>query len=107
MEETVKMVLQDAHFLIFISRSEGWPKAVSEAMWWGCIPITTPVSCVPWMLVNGNRGELVTGAVNQITSLIEAYISDQERFNNKSRSAMEWSREYTLERFEKENKNLI
>ena len=105
--ETVKKVLQEAHFLIFISRSEGWPKAVSEAMWWGCIPITTPISCVPWMLDNGNRGELVTGEVNQITSLIEAYISDQERFNNKSRSAMEWSREYTLERFEKEIKNLI
>ena len=105
--ETVKKVLQEAHFLIFISRSEGWPKAVSEAMWWGCIPITTPVSCVPWMLDNGNRGELVTGEVNQITSLIESYISDQERFNNKSRSAMEWSREYTLERFEKEIKNLI
>ena len=105
--ETVKRVLQDAHFLIFISRSEGWPKAVSEAMWWGCIPITTPVSCVPWMLDNGNRGELVTGEVNQITSLIEPYISDQERFNNKSRSVMEWSREYTLERFEKEIKNLI
>lgn len=105
--EVVKKVLQNAHFLIFISRSEGWPKAVSEAMWWGCIPITTPVSCVPWMLDNGNRGELVTGEVKEITSLIEDYIFDQQRFNNKSRSAMEWSREYTLERFKEEIKNLI
>jgi len=105
--ETVKQVLIESHFLIFISKSEGWPKAVSEAMWWGCLPITTPVSCVPWMLDNGNRGELVTGEVNQITSLIEDYISDHERFSSKSYSAMKWSREYTLERFEEEIKNLI
>ena len=105
--EVVKKVLQNAHFLIFISRSEGWPKAVSEAMWWGCIPITTAVSCVPWMLDNGSRGELVSGDVNQITLLIEDYISDQERYNYKSYSAMQWSREYTLEKFEEEIKQLI
>lgn len=105
--ETVKDVLKKSHFLIFISRSEGWPKAVSEAMWWGCIPITTPVSCVPWMLDNGIRGELVKGEVSEITSLIEDYITDQYRFNKKSKKAMDWSREYTLERFESEIKQLL
>ncbi len=105
--EKVKEVLIESHFMIFISRSEGWPKAVSEAMWWGCLPITTPVSCVPWMLDNGSRGELVNGEVSGITSLIEGYFFDQDRFNTKSDNAMAWSREYTLERFEKEIQNLI
>ena len=31
--EKVKDVLKQAHFLVFISKSEGWPKAVAEAMW--------------------------------------------------------------------------
>jgi len=39
-----------SHFLFLASQSEGWPKVVAEAMWHGCIPIATPVSCVPWML---------------------------------------------------------
>ncbi len=105
--ETVKKVLQNAHSLIFISRSEGWPKAVSEAMWWGCIPITTPVSCVPWMLDNGNRGELVAGEAGEIVSIIRHYFSDQAFYDFKSEKALEWAREYTLEKFESEIMNLI
>ena len=42
--------------LIFISKSEGWPKVVAESMWWGCIPISKPVSCIPEMLGYGKRG---------------------------------------------------
>lgn len=105
--KTVKEVLKKSHFLIFISRSEGWPKAVSEAMWWGCLPITSSVSCVPWMLDNGTRGELVDGEVHIITSLIKNYLKDQNRFISKSSRAMVWSREYTLERFESEIKKLF
>lgn len=52
--DRVKEVVKSAHFLVFISRSEGWPKAVAEAMWWGCVPITTAVSCVPQMLGKGD-----------------------------------------------------
>jgi glycosyltransferase involved in cell wall biosynthesis len=39
-----------AHFSFLLSKSEGWPKAVAEAMFWGCIPVASKVSCVPWML---------------------------------------------------------
>ncbi|AGC77428.1 glycosyltransferase involved in cell wall biosynthesis [Nonlabens dokdonensis] len=41
---------KNAHFSFLLSKSEGWPKAVAEAMFWGCIPIASQVSCVPWML---------------------------------------------------------
>ncbi|MDT0688584.1 glycosyltransferase [Salegentibacter sp. F188] len=46
----LKTEYENCHFLILPSRSEGWPKAVAEAMFFGCIPIATPVSCLPWML---------------------------------------------------------
>lgn len=105
--EKVKEVLKESHFLIFMSRSEGWPKAVSEAMWWGCVPVTTPVSCVPWMLGNGSRGELVENNAKKISRIIESYLSDQARFDKKSEEAMEWSREYTLEKFEAEIEKLL
>jgi glycosyltransferase involved in cell wall biosynthesis len=41
---------KNAHFSFLLSKSEGWPKAVAEAMFWGCVPVATEVSCVPWML---------------------------------------------------------
>jgi hypothetical protein len=37
-------------------KSEGWPKAIAEGMFWGCIPVGTAVSCVPFMLDEGKRG---------------------------------------------------
>jgi len=48
--EELKEVYKISHFLILASQSEGWPKAVAEAMFFGCIPVATAVSCVPWML---------------------------------------------------------
>ena len=57
--EELEAAYQKAHFVILPSKSEGWPKAIAEAMFFGCIPIATPVSCVPWMLGFGSRGVLL------------------------------------------------
>ncbi|PRP66977.1 glycosyltransferase [Nonlabens agnitus] len=58
--EVVKKAYKQAHFLFLASQSEGWPKAVAEAMWHGCVPIASPVSCVPWMLNNNGDPDLET-----------------------------------------------
>jgi glycosyltransferase involved in cell wall biosynthesis len=49
-QEVLKEAYKNSHFLVLASKSEGWPKAVAEAMFFGCIPVATGVSCVPWML---------------------------------------------------------
>ena len=103
---TIKHIMQEAHFLILLSRSEGWPKAVSEAMWWGCIPIASPVSCIPQMLGDGARGELVKNS-KEILGAISNYMRDPNLFELKSKKAVSWSREYTLERFSNEIMHLI
>lgn len=105
--EKVKEVLRQAHFLVFISRSEGWPKAVAEAMWWGCIPITTAVSCVSQMLARGERGYLVENNMEVISGIISDSMNDSGKVKQISTLAMNWSREYTLERFESEIIKLI
>ena len=56
----MKKAFIEAHFLIFISKSEGWPKVVAEAMFWKCLPISTDVSCVAYMLDYGKRGTIVS-----------------------------------------------
>jgi glycosyltransferase involved in cell wall biosynthesis len=57
--EELKQAYRNAHFVVLLSKSEGWPKAIAEGMWYGCIPIATAVSCVPWMLNYGSRGILI------------------------------------------------
>lgn len=100
--DRIKTAFQQAHFLIFISQSEGWPKVVAEAMFWGCLPVTTAVSCVPQMLGNGERGELVGADVAEITGKIEFLIQNPKIYQTKTDKAANWSREFTLEKFEKE-----
>jgi len=98
----VKAVLQESHFLVFLSNSEGWPKAVAEAMFWGCVPLTKPVSCVPWMLQNGKRGILAnTMDADLLASELQALCISPARYNAMSEEAARWSRNYTLEKFQK------
>ncbi|PHR74587.1 MAG: glycosyl transferase [Lutibacter sp.] len=103
----IKKAFQKAHFLVFISKSEGWPKVVAEAMFWSCLPITTAVSCVPYMIDNGNRGSLVNANRNQIVKEIETYLNDKELYQKKVEKAKDWSQNYTLEKFESEIKELL
>lgn len=104
----VKKVLQEAHLLVFISKSEGWPKAVAEAMFWGCVPITTRVSCVPQMIGgNGERGFLVTENIDEIVKIITDLREDEMTYTKISKAGSVWSQQYTLERFEKELIKLI
>ena len=100
--ETVKKAYQRAHFLLFISQSEGWPKAVAEAMFWGCLPITSKISCIPYMLANGERGALVNPNTNEIVAVIENYLQHPETYNQQAMKAIQWSRQFTMEKFEEE-----
>jgi glycosyltransferase involved in cell wall biosynthesis len=100
-------VYKKSHFVLLPSKSEGWPKAVAEAMFWKCLPLANPVSCLPTMLDNENRGlflELdLEKDIKQITSLLE----DKSIFKKMSNRASDWSRLYTIQAFEKEIEKLL
>ncbi len=111
--EKLKQAYKKSHFVVLLSNSEGWPKALAEGMWYGCIPVATPVSCVPWMVNYGERGILIPDPgkgsrrkgkkplaeveVSRITGLLE----NPEKMKQMSIAAQEWSQQYTLEKFEK------
>ena len=106
-KETVLEAYQKSHFLILASKSEGWPKVVAEAMFWGCIPVATKVSCVPNMLDGGNRGLLLEmDFENDVTQLTQL-ISNRPFIKQMTEKAVAWSRLYTLEKFESEIKALL
>ncbi|WGD34864.1 glycosyltransferase family 4 protein [Olleya sp. YS] len=105
--ETVKTALQSAHFTILASQSEGWPKALAEAMFFGVIPIATPISCVPNMLDYGKRGILIEPSITDAISKIETHLQSKEQLQQMSKLASNWSQDYTLDAFEAEIKKLI
>ena len=104
----VKSYMQQSHFLTFYGHdSEGWPKVVAEAMFWGCVPLVRSVSCTRYMLGNGERGTIVEDSVESMAGAIAKYIKGPVYYKRTADKAMEWSRQYTLERFEEEIDKLI
>ncbi|WP_035695461.1 glycosyltransferase [Christiangramia portivictoriae] len=92
----------DSHFLLLPSKSEGWPKVVAEAMFFGCVPIVTNISCIPWMLDAGKRGIILdSNFENSIEKIIEI-IKSESIYLQVSKEAQIFSNKYTLERFEEE-----
>ena len=106
-QETVKKAYQNSHFVILPSKSEGWPKALAEGMFWGCVPIGTPVSCVPFMLDFGNRGLLLQLNLEQDIQQLDQVLKSEMDYESKRGKASEWSRKYTLDVFEGEIKKMI
>jgi glycosyltransferase involved in cell wall biosynthesis len=105
--ENLEKAYQESHFVILASKSEGWPKAVAEGMFWGCVPIATKISCVPTMLGDGKRGLFLNNELTTDTKLLIDLLSDEIRYQQMAIDAMNWSRNYTLDTFEKEIKLLL
>jgi len=106
-KEIVKTALKNAHFSILPSKSEGWSKAIAEAMFFGAIPIVTKISCVPYMLDGGNRGILIEPELNEAVKHISNCLKNKENLRLMSEKAMFWSQKYTLDVFEIEIGKLI
>lgn len=106
-KETVKEAFKNSHFLIFISKSEGWPKVVAESMFWKCLPLSSKVSCVPSMIGHGTRGSIVKPNVDDVVKEVEYYLDNESIYLQKTEEACQWSRQYTLEKFDLEIKKLL
>ncbi|MDN3595025.1 glycosyltransferase family 4 protein [Zunongwangia endophytica] len=103
----LKQEYKNAHFSILPSKSEGWPKAVAEAMFFNCVPIATAVSCVPWMLNYGKRGVILNQNFEENISNITRVIENPLAYKAMAKDAGQWSQKYTLEYFESEIRKLL
>lgn len=106
-QEVVKAAYQNSHFVLLPSQSEGWPKAIAEGMFWGCVPIATAVSCVPYMLDYGERGVLLATQLEKDVQQVLTILDDEGNYLDKRKKASEWSRRYTLDVFEHEIKRIV
>ncbi|MBC7523064.1 MAG: glycosyltransferase [Flavobacterium sp.] len=106
-KEKLKDIYQQSNFLILPSKSEGWPKVIAEAMFWGCLPIATSVSCIPNMLDYNKRGVLISNNLELDSLIVEKLIQDKEDYILRCKNAINWSREFTTDKFESEIIKLI
>lgn len=106
-QEIIKKAYQNSHFVVLPSESEGWPKAIAEGMFWGCVPVATSVSCVPFMLDNGNSGILLEMNLENDIRQLEKVLDDESCFQMMSKKGSDWSRTYTLDVFENEIEKLL
>lgn len=106
-KEVIKETFKTAHFSILPSKSEGWPKAIAEAMFFGVIPIATKVSCVPFILDYGKRGILVEPSLEEALNEINIHLKDENQLRLMSKRALNWSQNYTLDVFETEISKLL
>ena len=107
-KKVLKSCLQDAHFCILPSKSEGWPKAIAEGMFFGAIPISTRISCMPWILDDGKRGILIDSELNNaVIAIVEDLNKGDAYLNTMSKNAQDWSQEYTVDRLEHEIEKVV
>ncbi|MFK7030535.1 glycosyltransferase [Flavobacterium oreochromis] len=106
-KENLKEAYLKAHFLILPSESEGWPKVVAEAMFWGTIPLASRVSCVSNMLNNNERGILLNWNLEEDIQHITDLIKNEKLLKMTSQKAQLWSQDYTVEQFQLEINNLL
>jgi glycosyltransferase involved in cell wall biosynthesis len=106
-EQIVRNAYRQSHFMILPSKSEGWPKVVAEAMFWGCLPIASAVSCVPFMLDHGKRGLLLDMKFDDDVEKVISLLNNPEEYTAKVAESIVWSRQFTLDLFEIEIKKLL
>lgn len=89
-----------AHLLLLPSRTEGWPKVVSEAMAHGVVPLTSAVSSLPAQLAAWGTGRaLPAEGPAAFAAAVADYLDDPERWRLESRRAGAAAAAFTYERY--------
>jgi glycosyltransferase involved in cell wall biosynthesis len=88
---------QQAHVLVLASQTEGWPKAIAEAMAFGLVCIGSQRGMVPEML-GEQRGLLVPpGDVDALTAALQQIAATPQEYSAMSARAAQWGQRYSLE----------
>jgi glycosyltransferase involved in cell wall biosynthesis len=97
--EVLRLLRQASLFCFPTQASEGFPKAVLEALACGLPVITTPVSVLPQLLACGGGVLLERAAPAELAAAVKRCLSDPQGYARMSERAAETARQYSLERW--------
>jgi len=107
---TIERLYAISHVLVLTSESEGFPKVISEAMAFGCVPVVTAVGAIPDVLER-EESALLTNPQNCVEETIEhlaRLCADGGELNRRSKKAYFYAKDhFDLERFNAEWRALI
>lgn len=96
-QEQVFLTYANSHILLLPSRSEGWPKVVSEAMAHGCVPLVSDVSCLKAVLEPWHAGIALPLDDTRSWSDAIQLLSDENEWKRYSHSGIDHADSFTYE----------
>jgi glycosyltransferase involved in cell wall biosynthesis len=88
----------DAHLFCFITKSEGFPKVILEAMASGLPSITSNVSVLPFLIEENHAGIAIKNqSGEELANSITSLINNSGIYQQMSKNAIQTAKQYTLE----------
>lgn len=89
-----------AHLLMLPSKSEGWPKVLSEAMAFGVVPLASTVSSIPQYLSEAQTGRAIPAeAVEQYADAALEYASCPEMWKRELQNGLTAAERFSYRRY--------
>ena len=106
--DTLRKYYQAAHFFIFPSSSEGWPKVLSEAMAYGVVPIASPIASIPQIIEETGAGLCLSpDDVEGFTIAIMQYTQKTETWLQASENGRKSAAKFTYEQYLSDLKSMF
>ena len=109
-KKTIERYYAYSHVLVLTSESEGFPKVISEAMAFGCVPVVTSVGAIPEVLNHGDQAILTDplNCVNETVNFLNSFLVDRAEYETLSKKAYLYAKEeFDANRFNNEWRTLI
>jgi glycosyltransferase involved in cell wall biosynthesis len=90
-----------AHFILLPSRSEGWPKVLSEAMAFGVVPVAAAVSGIPQLLAETGAGvALPVEDTAGMAGAVAGYVADPDAWATAGRAGVAAAEQFTYRAYQ-------
>jgi len=103
----LEKIYERSHIIVLPSESEGFPKVISEAAAYGCVPIISDVSAVKEYFNDSNGFLLKSLNAEHLADAIDLALSNVELIKLKSRQCTELAPLFTYEDYMKNLKDKI
>ena len=96
--EAVLTNLERSDIFVLISETEGWPKALAEAMAFGTVCIGSERGLIPQFLAEGRGIVVPAGDSSALTAALLKIAADPSSCNAMGLAASHWARNYSVEK---------